>query len=102
MEIPFNLTINESIVASCIVVEENENIYELNNVFVKEEERGNGYAQKLLLKIIEYYKLNTINKVMLKICCEITNIPAVKTYIKVFGEPYRQDCRYYYFFIFTK
>jgi GNAT superfamily N-acetyltransferase len=108
MEKSFNLTINNEIIGSCISVQENENIYEINDVFVKEEYRGKGYGYKLLINVIEYYKKNggvikvngEINiNIMLKICTEITNIPAVNLYKKIFGDAYRSDSRYYYFSI---
>jgi predicted GNAT family acetyltransferase len=101
MEKEFNFLVNDNIVATCIVVQENTNIYEINNVFVKEEARGNGYAKKLLEKVIDKYRTNKeINKnIMLKICTEITNIPAFKTYQKIFGDAYRYDSRYAYFSI---
>ena len=103
MEEEFTFSVDNKIVATCIVVQENTNIYEINNVFVKEEERGNGYAKKLLEKVIDKYRTNkTVNQeinknIMLKICTEITNIPAVNLYKKIFGEPYRYDLRYAYF-----
>jgi len=110
MEKSFNLTINNEIIGSCISVQENENIYEINDVFVKEEYRGKGYGYKLLMNVIEYYKKNggvikvngeinreIMKKILIKICTEITNIPAVNLYKKIFGEPYRYDLRYAYF-----
>ena len=102
IEEEFLLSIGDIIVGHCLLVQENENIYEINNVFVKEEYRGNGYAKKLLEKVIETSKINKrVDKTLfLKICAEITNIPAFKTYQKVFGDPYRYDSRYAYFFIY--
>ena len=102
MEEEFNFSVNDNIVATCIVVQENENIYEINDVFVKEDARGNGYAKKLLEKVINKYRVNvgTNKKNMIKISTEITNIPAFKTYHKLFGDPYRYDSRYYYFCIY--
>ena len=106
IEEEFLLSIGDIIVGECLLVQENDNIYEINNVFVKEEYRGNGYAKKLLDKVIENLKMNktvnqeTIKPIILKISSEITNIPAFKTYQKVFGEPYRYDSRYGYFCIY--
>jgi GNAT superfamily N-acetyltransferase len=101
MEEEFNFSINDNIVATCIVVQENTYIYEINNVFVKEDARGNGYAKKLLEKVFDKYRTNisTNNQIMMKICTEISNIPALKTYHKLFGKPYRYDSRYAYFCI---
>lgn len=104
MEEEFNLKINNEIIGSCISVQENHNIYEINNVFVKEEYRGKGYGYKLLMNVIEYYrgKVNgeTMKKILIKISTDITNIPAVNLYKKIFGDPYRYDSRYYYFCIY--
>ena len=116
MEKTFSLTIDDKIVASCISVQDNENIYEINDVFVNEEYRRKGYGYKLIMDLIDYYRVNgeimrvneetirvnkKINKkITIKICCEITNIPASILYKKIFGEPYRYDSRYYYFCIY--
>jgi GNAT superfamily N-acetyltransferase len=106
MEEEFTLSIDDINVGRCLLVQENENIYEINDVFIKEEYRGNGYAKKLLEKVIENLKMNktvaksTNKKITLKISSEITNIPAFKTYQKVFGNPYRYDSRYGYFCIY--
>jgi GNAT superfamily N-acetyltransferase len=109
MEKTFSLTIDHKIVASCISVQDNENIYEINDVFVNEEYRRKGYGYKLIMDLIDYYRVNgetmrvngkTNKKITIKICCEITNIPASKLYRKIFGELYRYDSRYYYFCIY--
>jgi len=102
MEEEFRFSIGDIIVGHCLLVQENANIYEINNVFVKDEFRGNGYAKKVLEKVIENLKINKrVNQetIILKISSEITNIPAFKTYQKVFGDPYRYDSRYGYFFM---
>lgn len=98
METPFNIIINNEIIAYCISVQENTNIYEINDVFVKEQYRGKGYGQELIKKVIKYYQEN--NNCMLKISTEITNIPAVNLYKKFFGNPYRSDSRYHYYCIY--
>ena len=101
MEKSFNITTDDNqIIASCISVQENENIYEINDVFVKEEYRGKGYGYKLLMNVIEYYMRKVNGGVIIIICCEITNIPAVNLYKKIFGDAYRYDSRYYYFCIY--
>lgn len=109
METPFNISNNNEIIASCISVQENDNIYEINDVFVKEQYRGKSYGYKLILSVLDYYRINretmrvnreTNKKITIKICCEITNIPASNLYRKIFGEPYRYDSRYEYFCIY--
>ena len=102
MDVPFNISNNNEIIGSCISVQENDNIYEINDVFVKEQYRGKGYGYKLLMSVIDYYKKNgdTMKKFLIKISTEIINIPAVNLYKKIFGDAYRSDSRYYYFCIY--
>ena len=106
METPFNITNNNEIIGTCISVQENDNIYEINDVFIKEQYRGKGYGYKLIMSVIDYYRVNggvnrEINKkIIIKISTEIINIPAVNLYKKIFGEPYRSDSRYNYYCIY--
>ena len=112
MEKTFNITLDDIIIASCISVQENNNIYEINDVFVKEQYRGKGYGYKLIMSVIDYYRANgetmrvngetmkRMKKIIIKICTEITNIPAVNLYKKIFGDAYRSDSRYYYYSIY--
>lgn len=109
MEKTFTISCNNEIVASCISVQENDNIYEINDVFVKEQYRGKGYGYKLIMLVLDYYRVNgetkrvngdTKKKMIIKICTEIINIPAVNLYKKIFGDAYRSDSRYYYYSIY--
>jgi predicted GNAT family acetyltransferase len=106
----FNLIIDNKIIGTCIVVQENINIYEINDLLIDNEYRGKGYAGKLLNKIIDYYvemnKTNNTNntnktnkEIMIKVCAEIKNVSAIKAYTKIFGNPYRYDTRYAYFYL---
>jgi hypothetical protein len=92
-----------NIIAECSVIKDNEFDYEINDVFVEEKYRGNNYSELLLMNVLIYFE--EINKeaskqIMMKICTETTNIAALKTYKKIFGEPYRYDLRYTYFYIY--
>jgi GNAT superfamily N-acetyltransferase len=92
----FVLHTNDEIIAECSVIIENDNIFEINDVLVNEKHRGNNYATLLLLNILLYFEEQN-KKLMIKICCEKNNIPAFKTYEKIFGSAYRFDSRYAYF-----
>lgn len=88
-----------NIIASCSVSQENDFIFEINDVLVEEEYRGNGFVLMLLMNVLYYFDKNFDKKVMIKITSELDNIPAIKAYNKIFGKPYRQDTRYAYFSI---
>jgi predicted GNAT family N-acyltransferase len=92
---------NNEIVAYCSVVRENDTIFEINDVYVEEQHRGNNYSGVLLKYIIKYFQEKFQNKFnkknTIKICCELNNFPAYHSYKKIFGEPYRADNRIAYF-----
>jgi predicted GNAT family N-acyltransferase len=92
---------NNEIVAYCSVVRENDTIFEINDVYVEEQHRGNNYSGVLLKYIIKYFQEKFQNKFnkknTIKICCELNNFPAYHSYKKIFGEPYRTDHRMAYF-----
>ena len=73
-------------------------------IFVKEQYRGKGYGYKLLMSVLDYYRVKvnreTNKKIIIKISTEIINIPAVNLYRKIFGDAYRSDSRYYYYSIY--
>jgi predicted GNAT family N-acyltransferase len=92
----FVLHNDDEIIAECSVSIENDNIYEINDVIVSEKYRGNNYALMLLMNVLLYFDEQN-KKLMIKICCEKSYIPAYKTYEKIFGQPYRSDSRYSYF-----
>jgi len=92
----FVLHKDKEIIAECSVIVENDNIYEINDVLVKEKYRGNNYALLLLLNVLLYFEEQN-KKLMIKICSTLDNISALKTYEKIFNKPYRCDSRYAYF-----
>lgn len=85
-------------VAECSLIYENENIYEFNDVQVYEKYRGNNYSNIMISKIIDYMKQFNL-KLNLKIMSYLNNVASYNSYKKVFGEPYKTDVRYAYFFI---
>lgn len=85
-------------VAECSLIYENENIYEFNDVLVYEKYRGNNYSNIMISKIIDYMKQFNL-KLNLKIMSYLNNSASYNSYKKVFGEPYKTDVRYAYFFI---
>jgi len=85
-------------VSECSLIYENENIYEFNDVLVYEKHRGNNYSNIMITKIIDYMKQFNL-KLNLKIMSYLNNIASYNSYKKVFGEPYKTDVRYAYFFI---
>jgi hypothetical protein len=96
----FNLNNDENIcVSECSLIYENDNIYEFNDVLVYEKYRGNNYSNIMISKIIDYMKQINPNKITLKIMSYLNNIASYNSYKKVFGEPYKTDYRFAYFFI---
>ncbi len=91
---------SNEIIASCSVSRENETIFEINDVYVEEQHRGNNYSGILLKNIIDFFQKNFQNsfnkKNTIKICCELNNLPAYHSYNKIFTL-YRQDDRMAYF-----
>ena len=86
-------------VAECSLIYENDNVYEFNDVLVYQEYRGNNYANILISKIIDYMKQENKTKITLKIISYLDNKASYNSYKKIFGEPYKTDIRYAYFFI---
>ena len=93
--------IDNSIIAECSVIEENYNVFEINDVFVIEKYRGNNYSGLLIMNVLLYFDTEYfyINKLTVKICTNLDNIAAITSYNKIFGEPYRTDNKYFYFTI---
>lgn len=91
---------SNEIVAYCSTVRENDTIFEINDVYVEEQHRGNNYSGILLKNIIDFFQKNFQNsfnkKNTIKICCELNNLPAYHSYKKIFTL-YRQDDRMAYF-----
>ena len=93
--------IDNSIIAECSVIEENYNVFEINDVLVNEKYRGNNYSGLLIMNVLLYFDTEYfyINKLTVKICTNLDNIAAITSYTKIFGEPYRTDNKYSYFAI---
>jgi GNAT superfamily N-acetyltransferase len=84
------------IIAECSVSVENDDVIEINDVFVTEKYRGLRYSELLLMNVL-YYFGDTKKKLLIKVSCELDNIPAYRCYNKIFEDPYRKDNRYAYF-----
>jgi len=91
---------SDEIIASCSATRENDTIFEINDVYVEEQYRGNNYSGILLNHIIDYFHDNFKNdfnkKNTIKICCEHSNSAAYNSYKKIFTK-YREDERMVYF-----
>jgi hypothetical protein len=83
------------IIAECSVSVENTNVIEINDVLVVEKYRGMRYSEVLLMNVLYHFGEN--KKMMVKISCELNNIPAYRCYEKLFENPYNKDNRYAYF-----
>ena len=88
---------NDNIIVSCSVIQENNNIYEINDVLVEEQFRGNNYSILLIMNVLHYFEQNFTDKINIKIMAELNNQSAYHSYTKVFGKPYRSDNIYSYF-----
>lgn len=86
----FHLVKGEDIIACCSILIQNE-IYNINDVYVEEKFRGNNYAYSLLLNV-----LSSIGDKQYSICASLDNIPAIKTYQKIFNVTSR-SATYIYF-----
>jgi RimJ/RimL family protein N-acetyltransferase len=92
----FHLVNEESIIAYCSLHIQNNTNY-IGDVWVEEPFRGNGYAFLLLMNIIDYIDQNN------ETFCKITNIvasndniPAIKTYEKLFRVMQQTDSYTYF------
>ena len=85
----------KNIIAECSVIIENDNIFEINDVLVKEKYRKNNYCALLLMNVL-YFFGNKPN-VFIKIMCHIDNKAAYCSYKKIFDMPYKTDDKYAYF-----
>jgi predicted GNAT family N-acyltransferase len=86
----FHLVNNNDMIIGCCSVEIEENKYIFDDVFIEEEFRGNNYAKLLLLYAMKSVRTNNINA-SFQITAHDYNIPAVKTYSRIFGEPIRVE-----------
>ena len=84
-----------NIIASCSVSCENNSIYEINDVYVEEEYRGNNYSVLLIMNVLYYFEQNS-NNLMIKITSFLDS-DAYHCYKKVFGNEYNKDNKYAYF-----
>jgi hypothetical protein len=86
----------DDIIAECSVIVENDNIFEINDVLVKEKYRGTNYSVLLLMNILYFFGVNV--NLTIKIMCDINNSNAYYSYKKIFDE-YKSDDKYAYFSI---
>lgn len=77
---------NNDIIAECSSEITKNNTFSIDDVFVQEKFRGNNYAELLLINILYHFDILNI-QYNYSIVAHIDNIPAVKTYTKIFGEP---------------
>lgn len=86
---------DDEIIGCCsVTIDDKDEYYVINDVLIEEKFRGNNYAILLLLNAINHFNDSTLT---FKICAHIDNLPAVKTYNKVFGDPVNSDETYFYF-----
>ena len=74
---------NDEIIACCSVLV-NKNCYQIDDVFVEEQFRGNNYAILLLMNVL--FVFNDSKQKIILFTSE-DNIPAIKTYERLFGSP---------------
>jgi hypothetical protein len=77
---------NDDIIAECSSEITTNNNFSICDVFVEEKFRGNNYAELLLINILYHFDILNIHY-NYSIVAHIDNIPAVKTYTKIFGKP---------------
>ena len=86
----FHLINSNDMIIGCCSVKKEDNTYIFDDVYIEEEFRGNNYANLLLLNAMKSVRANNINA-SFQISAHDDNIPAVKTYSKIFGEPNRVE-----------
>ena len=86
----FHLVNNNDMIIGCCSVEIEDNTYIFDDVYVEEEFRGNNYAKLLLLYAMKSVRANNIDA-SFQITVHDYNVPAVKTYSRIFGEPIRVE-----------
>jgi N-acetylglutamate synthase-like GNAT family acetyltransferase len=86
----FHLVNNNDMIIGCCSVKIEDNTYIFEDVYIEKKFRGNNYAILLLLNAMESVWANNINACF-QISANYDNIPAVKTYSKIFGEPIRVE-----------
>lgn len=90
---------DENIMAECSVIQypdEHPDLYEIHDVFVAPEFRGNNYSVLLILNTIIYIK-NINSTADIRIKSYNTNISACICYQKIFGDPFFKDDDFIYF-----
>jgi len=85
----------DEIIACCSITISDE-YYGIHDVLVEEKFRGNNYAELLIMNVLHYFDKDNIK---FKITTNITNIAAIKTYKKIFGEPKNSDNKFIYFYL---
>jgi hypothetical protein len=90
----FHLIDSNDMILACCSVNIKDNKHVIDDVFVEEEFRGNNYAMLLLLNVM---KNGENENLQFHIIAHDTNIPAVKTYQTIFGDPYKIEKNMLYF-----
>jgi ribosomal protein S18 acetylase RimI-like enzyme len=86
----FHLVNANDMIIGCCSAKIKDNTYVFDDVYIEEQFRGNNYAILLLLNAMESVMSNNINA-RFQISAHDDNIPAVKTYSRIFGEPIRVE-----------
>ncbi len=84
-------------IIGCCSVKIEDNTYIIEDVYIEGKFRGNNYAMLLLLNAMESVCANNINA-RFQISANYYNIPAFKTYSKIFGEPIRVENKMFVYF----
>jgi hypothetical protein len=78
-------------IIGCCSAKIKDNTYIFDDVYIEEQFRGNNYAILLLLNAMESIMVNNMNT-RFQISAHDDNIPAVKTYSRIFGEHSEKTC----------
>jgi len=92
----FHLVNEHDEIIACCSVQIKDEYYQINDVLVEERFRGNNYAELLIMNVLHYFDKDNVK---FKIAASITNIAAIKTYKKIFGEPKNSDNIFTYFYL---
>jgi hypothetical protein len=82
----FHLVNSDDQIIGCCSAKIKDNTYIFDDVYIEEKFRGNNYAILLLLNAMESVMANNMNA-RFQISAHDDNMPAVKTYSRIFGEP---------------
>lgn len=85
---------NDEIIGCCSV--NKDKIYTIGDVYIEKKFRGNNYAVLLLINVIDKIIIND-NNARFQIMAHDTNIAAIITYQKIFGNPSKKENNMIYF-----